>query len=554
MKAKFRAWCGIVAGLAALGFLFALLTWETIPAAYAAEPPAVDFKAAEPVTDTQTAPSTPIDLFFDAPTSAALPRLPSATTERARLVQIRPEAQIALAGAALQGELSLQVSLFPDARYTVQFNQIVPNASGSLSWVGQLSDDPLSQVIFTVREGMLYGTIISPAGVFEISPFTKELYVIREIDQSGFAETPEDTLAVPATTLTNQPARSVLPQTDNGSVIDVLVAYTDDARAAAGSRAAIELQIETAVNSANQSYQASGVTPRVRLAAMIEVGYAETMSSSIDLDNVTNGAAGLQIVRNLRDTYAADVVTLITEQSNAGNCGLGWLMETVSNDFAPRAYNVATRDCMNTNQSMVHEWGHNMGARHDWFVDTGNRTSPYSYAHGYVLTPTLASPWRTIMAYNNRCTAAGTDCTRIARWSNPNMISGTHRMGVPAGTSTNCTAGNITNQQCDADDRLALNNTASTVANFEPGNLSNVYVNTVCTWAGGVCVELGTSAFPFDSVTEGVYRAAPNTTVWLAPGAYAETAVLVNQTPRRLIINRPMLLQVNGSGTVVIGP
>jgi hypothetical protein len=57
--------------------------------------------------------------------------------------------------------------------------------------------------------------------------------------------------------------------------------------------------------------------------------------------------------------------------------------------------------------------GHNMGLRHDWYVDAS--TTPCSHQHGYVNETALAqgtsssssSRWRTIMAYNDRCAVAG---------------------------------------------------------------------------------------------------------------------------------------------------
>jgi hypothetical protein len=553
MNTRLRVAGGAIASIVALISLFAALRWGTPATAHAAELNTNDSQTSGAITTTQPVSNTAIDMFANAPVDLPLPRLPQATTRRARLVQIQPEARLALETAPLDQGLMLHLNLFPETSFTAKFDQAVRNASGSVSWLGQLIDDPLSQVVVTMRDGMLYGTLYSTVGAFEISQRAGDVYLIREIDQAGFAENPADIGSDAKINPSLASPHPELPQTDDGSVFDVIVAYTDNARAGAGSTQAIEAQIETAVNNANLSYQNSGVASRARLAAMFEVAYVETVSSSLDLDNVLQGQAGLQIVHDLRDAYAADIVTLITEQIEPTTCGIGSQMETVANSFAPRAYNVVARSCMNTNLSLPHEWGHNSGARHDWYVDKGNRISPYSYAHGYVLTPTLPAPWRTIMAYDDQCKAAGTSCTRIARWSNPAMISGTYRLGVPAGTSTSCTAGNMSNPQCDADDHLTLNNTALTVANFRPGNLLNVYVNTTCTLVNGTCQEDGTGGFPFDTVTEGVYRAAPNTTVWLKPGTYPETLVLVNKTPGSLVINRPMILNVNGAGSATIG-
>jgi hypothetical protein len=100
-----------------------------------------------------------------------------------------------------------------------------------------------------------------------------------------------------------------------------------------------------------------------------------------------------------------------------------------------------------------------------------------------------------------------------------------------------------------------LNNNAVTVSNFRPGNLSEAWARPNCVFIPVLgCQENGTQLYPYDTVTEAVYRVAPGATVWIYPGVYPETLVTVQKTPRGLIINRPMILRVNGSGTAVIGP
>jgi len=121
-------------------------------------------------------------------------------------------------------------------------------------------------------------------------------------------------------------------------------------------------------------------------------------------------------------------------------------MTSVSASFAPNGFSVVARSCATGYYSFGHEMGHNMGARHDTYVDSG--TTPYTYAHGYT-RPAAMSPWRTVMAYNNACTAASTSCTRIQYWSNPAVSYG----GTPMGDAS-------------SDNHQTLNNTAYTVANF----------------------------------------------------------------------------------------
>jgi hypothetical protein len=137
-------------------------------------------------------------------------------------------------------------------------------------------------------------------------------------------------------------------------------------------------------------------------------------------------------------------------------------MTTVSATFAPNAFSIAARHCAVGNYSFAHELGHNMGARHDWYVDDA-QNSPFQYNKGYVNVP---GQWRTIMAYNNECQDRGGSCTRLQYWSNPDVQYGGEAMGVPAGTSVSCKKNDLNHPRCDADNRQTLNNTAYTVANF----------------------------------------------------------------------------------------
>jgi hypothetical protein len=132
-------------------------------------------------------------------------------------------------------------------------------------------------------------------------------------------------------------------------------------------------------------------------------------------------------------------------------CGRGYLMTNVSTSFAPYAFSVIQKSCATGYYSFGHEMGHNMGAHHDRYATGEN--GAYTYSHGYVYTP---KRWRTIMAYNNECRDQDFDCTRIQYWSNPDISYG----GVPTGISSSL--------YNSSDNRLTLNNTASTVANFRP--------------------------------------------------------------------------------------
>jgi hypothetical protein len=77
-----------------------------------------------------------------------------------------------------------------------------------------------------------------------------------------------------------------------------------------------------------------------------------------------------------------------------------------------------------------------MGLRHDWYIDS--QTTPCSHHHGYVnrtaiangTSSTTTQRWRTIMAYNNECSDSGFSCSRVNRWSNPDLNYNGDTMGA----------------------------------------------------------------------------------------------------------------------------
>ena len=143
-------------------------------------------------------------------------------------------------------------------------------------------------------------------------------------------------------------------------------------------------------------------------------------------------------VHTLRNTHGADLVSLFVE--NGSFCGLAAV-----NASATNAFSVVSRSCATGNLSFAHELGHNFGALHDLYVSP--QTSPDPHGHGYA---DIAGEWRTVMAYNNACVAAGTSCMRVAQFSNPDVSYA----GAPTGTLA-------THDNARVHDERAL-----TVANF----------------------------------------------------------------------------------------
>ena len=335
-----------------------------------------------------------------------------------------------------------------------------------------MKGQPASSVTLVVNGTTLIGNIQANRKMYQIRYLGSGIHRLQEIDQTRIPAEAE-----PVTPVLHPDSSLDLCATDPPTDIDVLAIYTDDARVGAGGTDAIEATVYLALEETNQSYINSNITQRLRLAHVEEVSYAESSNSSTDLTAIESKTDGtLDNVHTLRDTYAADVVALITETLEGTICGRANIMATVSNAFEASAFAVIKRSCATGYYSFGHELGHNMGARHDWTVDNTNN-SAYAFNHGYfVAAPADAAtpPWRTIMGYNNGCVSAGTSCTRILYWSNP-------LIDYPVGGTTTDPMGTSTGSQ-QSDNHQTLETTDATVANFRCSSPSATNVWMKDTW------------------------------------------------------------------------
>jgi hypothetical protein len=382
-------------------------------------------------------------------------------------------------------EPPIVLELFDDATVVAAFDRY-DAYPGGVTWVGRVEGVPMSTVTLAYADGLMTGSVVMPHALYQIRPAPEDarvtpsgaaLHIVSQVDQSRFLpEAAPIELTIPQADRADEP-----PMNDSGDTIDVMVLYTALAAAYAGGRGGIDNLINLGISETNTSYANSGVNPRIRLVHAAQVAYTESGNFSTNLNDLRNGVGALAGVAALRDAHQADLVMMLVRPSAPNACGIAFLMTSVRTAFAPFAFSVTDASCVSPNYSFAHEFGHNMGARHDWFVD--GSVTPFSYAHGYV-NPASGQRWRTIMAYPDMCAVLGFSCTRVLYWANPEKqfipfcdrggdCSGLQywsyrasAMGVPAGTRIGCQPGNPNNINCDADDSRALNNTALTVANF----------------------------------------------------------------------------------------
>jgi hypothetical protein len=348
--------------------------------------------------------------------------------------------------------------VFKDLGYQAVFTDKEATLEGGYILSGYLQDVSEGSIIIVSNNGVIAGKLTDNTQQYYLTQNKFGQYQFEKIDQSAFPdeyEAPIPTVSDLDRVETQSDAPVVL---DSSSVIDVMVVYTDDARADAGGTANILNQIDLAISETNTGYARSNINQRMNLVHTAEVAFADGTSLDwVDTLNALtyNGDGVIDEVHTLRNTYAADLVVMLVK--NSTYCGIGWLM-TPSFTYDSLGFSLVSRACATGYYSLAHETGHNMGANHDRASAGDDAMYPYSY--GYQ-APNKA--FRTIMSYN--CTGG---CPRINNWSNPSVSYN----GQPTGVAES--------QSSSANNQLTLNNTASIVANFRqsvsipsaPSNLS----------------------------------------------------------------------------------
>jgi hypothetical protein len=344
------------------------------------------------------------------------------------------------AGSLLREGAALRLAVAPGRQVVAVGDRVERRGANDISWGGRVEGMDEARVQMVLGEGGVVGTVTLGTEQFRIEPLGSGLHAVTRLDQTKLP--PEHPADMPAGVLDVPPFEPLAAKAPGDgevgiaatSTINVLVVYTASAASAAGNIGSL---IQLAVDETNQSYVNSGISINMVRVHTAQVTYNEAgRSFSQHVSSLRGTTDGLMDnVHTLRNTYAADVVVLVVNDSEA--CGVASTIKAT----ATTAFAVAHYTCITGYYSFGHEVGHLQGARHDRFVDAS--TTPYSYGHGYI---PASKTWRTIMAYGNNCS----NCTRIQYWSSPLKTYG----GVAMGTATY------------EDNARVLNLTAPTVAAF----------------------------------------------------------------------------------------
>lgn len=410
---------------------------------------------------------------------------------RGRLVTINSDALT----SAEQDQLT--VNPFAGLSWTAVKESVTHNpTTGSYTWHGRLAGVPQSQATFVVHDGIIIGKIAMPGAIYEVR-YTgqSDIHEVVQINQGVFKDheveqllPPDEPLAAVSTNPQIDP--QAINAADNGSVMDVLVVYSPQARAGAGGTAAIEALIELAFAETNIAYENSQVNQRISLVHLYESPDDEKSNMfgpDGDLALLRSSGDGyIDNVHDLRNQYHADFVLLIINSELY--CGLGYLQNAPADaDFEDDAFAVVRRGCVTGNYSFGHELGHNMGLQHDWYSTAVGQEPAFTYAHGHV---NLTEGWRTIMGTNNVCdcsdevspcpednfraTPGQPICSRLIYFSNDEVDYFGDPMGVPAGTSAACAPDTFTPDptSCDADNEAVLNSNALSNSRFRTSQIT----------------------------------------------------------------------------------
>jgi hypothetical protein len=199
------------------------------------------------------------------------------------------------------------------------------------------------------------------------------------------------------------------------------VYYTPGARNQAGGTTAIQAECQLAVDTTNQTYASSVISPRAYLVERRQINYVSDIDMETDRDRLADPSDGvMDEVPGVRNTYGADVVVLMVADIGQDGCGIAFCTPSGSEE----GFCIVRRDCASGNFTFPHEIGHLQGCAHNLY-DAGTGCNEYCESFGHRFFGISGAGFRTVMSYNND----DGDYTRIGKFSNPNVMHD----GVPSG-------------------------------------------------------------------------------------------------------------------------
>ena len=316
----------------------------------------------------------------------------------------------------------LNLNLFDDVELEAVIKRTASTRFGySLS--GRLKGQTHGSVTLVVSDGIVAGAIYSPIGNFVVASRGGAMHSVLEISGQLECELEDPGHLPPPTRVLPKASTTNVSDGDDGTVIDLLVLYTEAALAIEGGLSPMRASIDLATAWTNDAYEASGVNTRLNLVAAVQVDYHEERSyglsgflnQNLDLRRLVEPTDGIMDeVHELRDGYAADIVYLVVDSPGGG--GKARLLQARDEDPSRLAFALSRSLSYPNPVFLAHELGHVMGLLHERYQNAEDypqhfeSDSPFPpYAYGYVnqrafqVGAGVDARWRTIMAYGTRC-------------------------------------------------------------------------------------------------------------------------------------------------------
>ena len=376
----------------------------------------------------------------------------------------------------------LFISPFDDAAAVGTIDRVETDVNGVLAVRARIMG-PDGYLLLSSKNGRSLGQLVLPdQREFEISCVAGgPIHIIQEFAPGARVVLNDGPSPVEPGSVSEGPVAPAMIEPEPAAAntrFDVLIAYTLAARDWAGGTTGIDLVISQSFGQGNTALDNSQVAVTLRLVRSALVNYTENPNNmAIDLDRLTNKTDGyIDEIHQWRNTYGADLVSLVTLASDNG--GLGWVLNSVSGS-PDYAFNVVRVQQIGWTTTMVHEEGHNVGCAHR--KDQGG-TGLFPYSFGWRWIGNDGLRYCDVMSYTDA-------------WDG-NTVTGTPYFSSPLifykGAATGTT---------EADNARTIRETKTVVSNYRADSGMNTLTLTAGT--GGTTNPIpGTYTFATGSVLQ----------------------------------------------------
>jgi hypothetical protein len=304
------------------------------------------------------------------------------------------------------------------------------------TWVGEAAQGN-ARILITIGADHFFGRVVTDEYTVLYTPGQFPLQAEAVIKNPEFEVVPEEDAVLPPTeslpsAASMPPIAAAAGPSDDGTVIDIMVLYTDGMAAAyPGSK--IDTKIQNLIDVANNAFVNSHIDTQFRLVHSAEVNYPDDSPGGMRqaLDDLTDNLGVFSGVDDQRTTYGADHVSLLRRFVDEG-CGMAWLIKGTDSAYNSTLSYAVVHEGSKTDgsgwycseQNFGHELGHNLGCAHD--IANAGSEGKFPYSYGYQQPE---GQFRTMMAYQTGCPDPGT-CPRIEYFSNPNITYNGQPTGV----------------------------------------------------------------------------------------------------------------------------